>query len=69
MNFLVIKKVFVKFKIENPENIWIDEFVCLGSKVYSFRCAVDIKNILKGVSNSQSKHIKFEHHKECIDGD
>ena len=27
------EKVVVKFKIQNPKNIWIDEFVCLKSKV------------------------------------
>ena len=26
-----------KFKIETLENIWIDEFVCLRSKAYSFK--------------------------------
>ena len=25
------KKVIGKFKIETPKNIWIDEFICLGS--------------------------------------
>ena len=57
------RKVVVKFKIENPKIIGIDEFVCLRSKVYSFRCAVDIKHFLKGVSKSQSKHNKFEEQK------
>ena len=32
------KKVIGKFKIETPKNIWIDEFVCLRSKAYSFKC-------------------------------
>ena len=32
------KKTFVKFKIETPKNIWIDESVCLRSKAYSFKC-------------------------------
>ena len=27
------KKVIGKFKIETPKNIWIDEFVCLRSKM------------------------------------
>ena len=30
------KKFVGKFKIEIPENIWIDEFVCLRSKAFSF---------------------------------
>ena len=32
------KKVIGKFKIETPKNVWIDEFVCLRSKAYSFKC-------------------------------
>ena len=32
------KKIIVKFKLETPKNIWIDEFVCLRSKAYSFKC-------------------------------
>ena len=32
------KKVIGKFKIETPKNVFIDEFVCLRSKAYSFKC-------------------------------
>ena len=35
------KKVIGKFKIETPKNIWIDEFVCLRSEMYSFKCGDD----------------------------
>ena len=38
------KKVIGKFKIETPKNIWIDEFVCLRSKMYAFTCGDDSKN-------------------------
>ena len=62
------EKVFGKFKIETPKNIWIDEFVCLRSKMYSFKCGDDSKNKLKGVSKSQSNHIKFEDYKKCLVG-
>ena len=31
------KKGLGIFKIETPKNIWIDEFVCLRSKMYSFK--------------------------------
>ena len=54
------KKVLGKFKIETPKNIWIDEFVCLRSKMYAFKCGNDSKNKLKGVSKSQSQNNKFE---------
>ena len=54
------KKVIGFFKIEIPKSIWIDEFVCLRSKMYAFKCGNDSKNNINGVSKSQSKNIKFE---------
>ena len=62
------KKRLGFFKIETPKNIWIDEFVCLRSKMYSFKCGDDSKNKLKGISKSQSKHIKFDEYKNCLFG-
>ena len=32
------KKVIGKFKIGTPKNDWVDEFVCLRSKAFSFKC-------------------------------
>ena len=63
------KRAIGKFKIETPKNIWIDEFVCLRSKMYAFKCGNDSKNKLKGISKSQSKNIKFEEYKKCLDGE
>ena len=63
------KKVLGIFKIETPEKIWIDEFVCLRSKMYAFKCGDDSKNKLKGVSKSRLKNIKFEEYKICLDGE
>ena len=62
MNYSVkkIKKVIEFFKIETPKSIWIDEFICLRSKMYAYKCSNDSKNKLKGISKSQSKNIKFE---------
>ena len=38
------KKLLKKFKFETPETIWIDdEFICLRSKAYSFKCGVKMK--------------------------
>ena len=39
VNYLVIKtkKVIGRFKLETPENNWIDEFLCVRSKMYSFK--------------------------------
>ena len=55
------KKVIGKFKIETPKNNWIDEFVCLRSKAYSFKCKDNDENKskIKGISKSQSKHINI----------
>ena len=62
------KKVIGKFKIETPKGIWIDEFICLRSKCYAFKCGDDSKNKLKGISKSQSKNIKFEEYYNCLFG-
>ena len=64
------KKVIGKFKIETPKNIFIDEFGCLRSKAYSFKCKdkIESKNKIKGISKSQSKHIKFEESYNCLFG-
>ena len=63
------KKVLGFFKTETPKSIWIDEFVCLRRKMYAFKCADDSKNELKGISKSQSKNIKCEEYKKCLDGE
>ena len=63
------KKVIGKFKIETPKNNWIDEFVCLRSKMYAFKCDDDSKRQLKGISKSQSKKIEIEEYKKCLDGE
>ena len=62
------ERVIGEFKIETPKNIWIDEFVCLKSKMYSFECQDVFKNILGGISKLQSKHIIIEEYKKCLDG-
>ena len=62
------EKVIGKCRIETPKNIWIDESVCISSKMYFFRCGNDSKNKLKGISKSQSKHIKFDENYDCCFG-
>ena len=62
------KKVVGIFKIETSERVWIDEFVCLRSKAYSFECGVKNENKLEGISNSQTKNIKFEEYYNCLFG-
>ena len=56
------KKIIGKLKIETPKNVSIDKFVCLRSKPYSFKCKNndENKNKTKGISKSQSEHIKYE---------
>ena len=63
------KKVLRKFKIETPKNIFIDEFIALRSKMYAFKCGDDSKSRLKGIIKAQSKIIKFEEYKICLDGE
>ena len=65
------KKVLGKFKIETPKNIFIDEFIALRSKMYAFKCKDkdENKNKLKCISKSQSKNIKFEEYKKCLNGE
>ena len=64
------KKVIGKIKIETPKKVLIDEFVCLRSKAYSFKCKNndENKNQIKDISKSQSKHIKFEESYNCLFG-
>ena len=64
------KKIIGMFKIETPKNVCIDEFICLRSKPYSFKCKNndENKNKIKGISKSQSKHIKFEEYYNCLFG-
>ena len=60
-------KLIGNFEKETPKNIWIDEFICLRSKMYAFKCGDDNKNKLKGIFKSQSKNTKFEEYKKCLD--
>ena len=62
------KKVIGKLKIETPRKTWIDEFICLRSNMYAFKCGADSKIKLKGISKSRSKFTKFEEYKNCLDG-
>ena len=36
--------------------------------MYAFKSGDDSKNKLKRISKSQSKNIKFEEYKKCLDG-
>ena len=49
MNYLVIKKVIGKFKIEFPKKIWI---IVLRSKMYAFKAGDDSKNKVKALTKS-----------------
>ena len=62
------KKGNGKFKIETRKNIWLDESVCLRSKMYAFKCGDESKNKLKGISKRQSKNIKIEEYYNCLFG-
>ena len=62
------EKVIGKFKNETPKINWIDGFVCLRSIMYAFKCGDDSKKKLEGLSKSQSKKIKIEEQKKCLNG-
>ena len=64
-----IEKVIGKFHIQTPKNVRIDEFVCLRSKMFSFKSGDDIENKLKCIFKTQPKHIKFEEFKKRLDGE
>ena len=61
-------KVIGIFKKETPKTIWVEKFVCLRSKMYSFKSGDDSENKFWGIPKSQSKHIQFEEYKKCLDG-
>ena len=58
-----------KLNLETPKNFWVDEFVYLRSKMYAFKCGDVSEKNLKGISKPQSKQIKFEECKNCLDGE
>ena len=37
------KDISENFKIETPKNIYIDEFICLRSKMYAFKLEMIVK--------------------------
>ena len=41
------KRVIGKFNTETPKKLWIDEHVCLRSKMYAFKCGDDNKRKFK----------------------
>ena len=61
------KKLLENLKLRHL-SIWIDEFVCLRSKAYSYKLGNTNENKLKGISKSQSKNIKFEEYYNCLFG-
>ena len=63
-----IEKAVGKFIIENSKKNWIDEFVVLGNKAFSFKCFDLNTNSLKGISTFQSKNIEFDEYCNCLFG-
>ena len=53
---------------ETPKNSWIDKFVHLRNKMYAFKCGDDSKNNLKCFCKPQSRCIKLDEIKNCLDG-
>ena len=63
------EKVIGEFKVETPENIWIDEFFVLRGKMYSFKRRNDSKININCYSKFQSKHIRFEEYEKWLYGE
>ena len=53
-------------KIATPKNFWIDEFVALRSKTYSFKCNDKKVKNLKGISKYQSQNTNSEEYYNCL---
>ena len=51
-----------------PKSNWMDEFICVRSKAYSFECKNENKNKLKRICKSEVKSIKFEEYYTCLFG-
>ena len=47
------KKIVEQFKIKTPKKFRIDEFICLRSKMYAYKCGDDSKKILKSFCKSK----------------
>ena len=56
-------------RLETPQNVWVDEFVALRSKIYACKCGYDSKNKIKGISKSYSKKIELDDYQNCLDGE
>ena len=53
------KKPMGKFKTEAPKICWTDEFNCLRSRMYAFRCGDDSENKLQLFANPNRKFLNL----------
>ena len=60
------EKVLGRLKVETPEGLWIDKFIALKSKSYSFIENEETHRKIKGVSKVASKKITFEEYYSCL---
>ena len=65
---LKLKKITSKFTTETLKIIWVDEFICLRAKAFSFNCGSDDRNKLNCFSKSQPKNKKVEKFLYCSFG-
>ena len=63
-----VKKVLGKFNIETLKKIWIDYFLCLKSRTYSFERNDKNTNRPKSFLKSQVKDFEFEKNYKCLFG-
>ena len=56
MNSNKNRKFIGKFKVETPKNVFLDEFICIRSKAFSFKCGSDkLKKFKKNFRKSIEK--------------
>jgi len=57
-------------EIETPKTIFIDKFVALRSKAYSYNCRRKNVNVLKGIKKGvKNNEINFEDYANCLKGE
>ena len=61
------KKIPGYLKVETPKSLYIDKFVCWGSKYFAYTTELDGNdNKLKGICNRIKKEILFDQYYKCL---
>ena len=67
MNYMIrLEKIPGYLKMETPKSLYLDKFVALKSKAYSYIAEEKNVNILKGVKKGvKNNEISFEDYENC----